>query len=194
MQGSRRVPLESAHPARTFWIAALAVLLIDQVSKYAVRATLTPGESIKLIEDVFHLTYVRNVGAAFGLFPGRQPFFIATSLLVLFAVAVFWRRAKPTAWPIALALGLIAGGAFGNLIDRAWLGKVTDFFYFVPIDFPVFNVADMGIVIGVGILMVWLLFGPEEIASPDSAEQLEAAEPATESATQPTPDDREADS
>jgi signal peptidase II len=76
-----------------------------------------------------------------------------------------WRKARPSYWPVVVALGLITGGAVGNLIDRAIVGKVTDFLYFAAIDFPVFNIADSALIVGVGILIVWLLFGPE----PDAA-------------------------
>jgi signal peptidase II len=119
-------------------------------------------QSARLIPHVLNLTYVRNEGAAFGLFPGRQPIFIVTSCLVLFVIAAFWRRSRPVQWPVVVALGLVTAGAVGNLIDRLVLGYVTDYFEFGFVEFPVFNVADSCIVIGVAILMFWILFGPEE--------------------------------
>ncbi len=130
-------------------------------------------QSVRFVPHLLHLTYVRNEGAAFGLFPGRQPVFIVTSALVLFVIAAFWRRTHPVQWPVVIALGLVTAGAVGNLIDRVVLGYVTDFFEFGFIEFPVFNVADSCIVIGVAILMFWILFGPEE------AEEAEADENAT---------------
>ena len=102
-------------------------------------------QSTLLVPGLLKLTYVRNIGAAFGLFPGRQPVFIFTSLLVLFVVAAFWRRARPTQWPVVIALALVTAGAVGNLIDRIVLGYVTDFFEFGFMEFPVFNVADSAI-------------------------------------------------
>lgn len=149
------------HSAATFWVVALMVLALDQAVKTIVRSSMFEGQSIPVIPEVFHLTFVRNVGAAFGLLPGYQPIFIVTSCVVLFTIAAYWRRARPTAWPIVVALGLIAGGALGNLYDRASLGKVTDIFDFAAIDFPVFNIADVAIVTGVGILIAWLLLVPE---------------------------------
>jgi len=143
-------------------------------------------QSVRLIPHVLHLTYVRNEGAAFGLFPGRQPVFIVTSFLVLFVIAAFWRRTRPAQWPVVIALGLVAAGAVGNLIDRVVLGYVTDFFEFGFIEFPVFNVADSCIVVGVAILMFWILFGPEESSDADVAEdapqtvQNDAPAPATD--------------
>ncbi len=161
MQDSRRNPLELAHPGRLFLVVAIGTLVLDQASKALVRASLVPGESVKLIPGFLNLTFVNNVGAAFGLFPGRQPVFMATSLLVLFVIAAYWRRAHPREWPAVLALGLVCAGAVGNLIDRAVLGRVTDFFEFGFVQFPVFNVADMAILTGVGILAFWILFGPQ---------------------------------
>jgi signal peptidase II len=126
-----------------------------------VRAEMPTGMSIGLIPHVIRLTSVRNTGAAFGLFPGGQPLFVLTSLFVLFVIAAYWRRARPVEWPIVIALAMVTAGALGNLIDRAVIGRVTDFFEFAFVSFPVFNVADMGIVGGVGVLMAWILFGPE---------------------------------
>lgn len=178
MQKSRRVPLGTAHPARLFWSIATAILIADQVTKYLIRTMRAPGESSVLIPGFLDLTHVRNAGAAFGLFPGRQPIFVATSAVVMVVIAAYWRRARPTEWPIVVAMGAISAGAIGNLVDRITLGLVTDFLAFSFVDFPVFNIADMGIVLGVGILVSWLLFGPEpghheafqgsEEAGPDS--------------------------
>jgi len=157
----------------------------DQVAKYFARVNLVEGVTIPLVPHVLNLTYVHNMGAAFGLFPGRQPVFIATSCFVLFAVAAYWRRAKPREWPVVVALGMVTAGALGNLIDRALSGPVTDFlqFAFLP-EFPVFNIADMGIVCGVGVLALWILFAIEpeqEAGSADAdASGVEAA-PATDS-------------
>lgn len=120
-----------------------------------------PGELRSFLPGFIDLTYVRNIGAAFGLFPGRQPVFIAVSLVVLVVIAGYWRRARPNLAIIIVALALITAGAVGNLIDRAVIGRVTDFLSFAFVDFPVFNVADAAIVTGTAILIVWLLFAPE---------------------------------
>lgn len=161
MQGSRRVPLDLAHPGRVFILTAAAVLVIDQLTKFVVRSTMALEAHVPLWQNVFRLTYVHNPGAAFGLFPGGRPVFILTTMLVLFVVAAYWRRVRPTQWPVVIALALVTAGALGNLIDRAALGFVTDFFDFNLIDFPVFNVADSAVVVGVIMLMGWILFGPE---------------------------------
>ena len=207
MQGSRRVPLDLAHPGRVFILTAAAVLVIDQLAKFVVRSTMALEAHVPLWQNVFRLTYVHNPGAAFGLFPGGRPVFILTTMLVLFVVAAYWRRVRPTQWPVVIALALVTAGALGNLIDRAALGFVTDFFDFNLIDFPVFNVADSAVVVGVIMLMGWILFGPEpsggrttggsvvadasaepdEDASPQAGADIESPSPAETPVAPPAP-------
>lgn len=160
VQGSRRAALELRRPALVFWTLAAGIVALDQATKAVIRARLAPGESVTLLDGIMNLTHVRNVGAAFGLLPGGRFLFIGTSLFVLLVVAAYWRRARPAEWPVVIALALVCSGALGNLIDRTLAGRVTDFFEFAFIEFPVWNVADAAIVVGVGILSAWLLFGP----------------------------------
>jgi signal peptidase II len=136
--------------------------VIDQVTKALARTHLVSGQPVLVLAHVLNLTYVHNEGAAFGLFPGRQPVFIATSCFVLFVIAAYWRRAHPREWPVVIALAMVCAGALGNLIDRVVLGRVTDFFEFAFVEFPVFNVADMAIIGGVVVLALWILFPSEE--------------------------------
>lgn len=162
--------LRLKRPALTFWAIALGVLAIDQITKWLVRARIEPGDLYPVFGEFLQLTYVRNTGAAFGMFAGKRFIFIFTTLLVLAFIAAYWRRSRPKAWPIVIALGLVTSGATGNLIDRASTGRVTDFLYVKFIDFPVFNVADSAISVGVVILMAWLLFGPEDHAGGEPVE------------------------
>lgn len=167
VQGSGRVPaLGLAHPGRVFIATASAILVCDQIAKAGARASLHLSQPVTLVPGLVRLSLVHNTGAAFGLFPGGRPVFVLTSLLVLFAIAAYWRRAKPAQWPVVIALAMIAGGSVGNLIDRAIVGQVTDFFEFTFASFPVFNIADMGILGGVAVLMVWILFGPQPAEQP----------------------------
>jgi signal peptidase II len=164
----------------------MSFLVIDQITKAVVRATMHVGDSFGgFIPFLINLTYVRNSGAAFGLFPGQRPVFLLTSALVLFVIAAYWRRARPHQWPVVIALAMIAGGSVGNLIDRALVGHVTDFFEFAFVQFPVFNVADIGIVGGVGVLMAWVLFGPEP---PAAASETDDAEPCADTVADAVPD------
>lgn len=179
VQGRRRVTLELPRPGRVFVAVGIAWLALDQVTKVIVRSVMYPGQSVKnIIPHVIDLTFVRNSGAAFGLFPGQRPVFLLTSLLVLFVIAAYWRRARPRQWPVVVAFALVAGGSIGNLIDRAIVGYVTDFFEFAFVEFPVFNFADIGLITGVAVLMVWILFGPEpeSVATQPSAPAMGADE------------------
>lgn len=113
-----------------------------------------------MIPGIFDIAHVSNAGAAFGMLPGRRPLFIAVSLLMLAAVALYWWRERPKTWPVVIPLGLVVGGAIGNLIDRLFVGRVTDLLAFSFFS-PVFNLADSAIFVGVAALMIWVLFGPQ---------------------------------
>jgi signal peptidase II len=146
---------------RPFLLAALAVVGLDLATKLLVYDTLPLGQTSRLLlGDWVRLTYIHNAGAAFGLFQGSRWFFVGVSVLsgvILCALALSGRYRDP--WILA-AFGLILGGALGNLIDRLWLGVVIDFID-VGIGarrWPVFNVADMGVTVGVGLLALRLLF------------------------------------
>lgn len=136
-------------------LTSAAVVVVDQVTKAIVRTVMRPGETVAVIDGFISLSYVRNVGAAFGLLRGQRPIFIFTALAVLAGVVLFTRAMRPTGLFAPLALGLVGGGALGNLIDRVLFGRVTDF---IDVHFwPVFNAADSAIVMGVGLLSFWLL-------------------------------------
>ncbi len=134
---------------------AAGLLALDQWSKWLVMTKMVEGESIPLVDSVFFLTYVRNPGAAFGMLPYKTAFFVAVTLAVLVGIVLFLRRMPEGKVLLKTGLALQVGGAVGNLIDRIRFGHVIDFFDFRV--WPVFNVADIGIVIGVGILFIELL-------------------------------------
>lgn len=133
------------------WLIAALTLGADQLTKLLVVRTFTPGESLPLIPHVVHLTYIHNTGAAFGMLKGQQALFIGLSLVVVGWIARELLTKPSMARTAAWACGLVAGGAVGNLIDRVRLGYVIDF-----IDlrvWPVFNVGDSAITIGVALLL-----------------------------------------
>ncbi len=139
------------------WVAVLAILA-DQASKAYVVRHLGLYESwapLGDLEQVFRFTYVRNTGAAFGLFPQGGALFLGVAVIVSAVILYYYRQVSSEGWLIRLALGLQLGGALGNVIDRVRLGYVVDFLDVWR--WPVFNVADSCIVIGVGLLMLLML-------------------------------------
>lgn len=140
------------------FVLPLAVVILDQFSKYIVVEKMALGESIPIIEEVFHLTYILNPGAAFGMFAHNRLFFIAIAVIVIGIIIWARREILASPWEVKAGCGLFLGGAIGNLIDRARQGLVIDFFDFRI--WPVFNIADIAICIGVG-LIIWNLLKTE---------------------------------
>lgn len=147
-----------------FIIGLVILVALDQITKWLAVVKLKPIHDIPIIEGVFHLTYVENRGAAFGMLQGKHLFFIVVTLVVVAFVSIYYFKLpmeKKYHW-MRLALILLISGAIGNLIDRVRLNYVIDFLYFKLIDFPVFNVADICVVIGVSILSIFILLTPDE--------------------------------
>lgn len=140
------------------FVLPLAVVILDQFSKYIVVENMALGESIPIIEEVFHLTYILNPGAAFGMFAHNRLFFIAIAVIVIGIIIWARREILASPWEVKAGCGLFLGGAIGNLIDRARQGLVIDFFDLRI--WPVFNIADIAICIGVG-LIIWNLLKTE---------------------------------
>lgn len=141
-----------------FFVFGLAFLVLDQVTKELVRNTLgVSGEKISAIPGVLNLLYVENRGAAFGIMEGATNYFVISAAVVTIAVLAYLFYNKQHRWPEVIALSMLTSGAIGNVIDRVMHGYVTDFFATAFIDFPVFNVADIGITCGC-ILFVIMLF------------------------------------
>ena len=145
--------------------ASLIILILDLATKIAIDTHLSYADRIPIIPGFFYLTHVRNTGAAFGLFSDapqvyRLTFFISVSLIAVGIIISFYRKLSPGDRLAALALGLILGGAVGNLIDRIFRQEVIDFLHFRlwrGYSWPDFNVADSAIVVGVGFLVLELL-------------------------------------
>jgi signal peptidase II len=150
------------HTLRSFFSAyslpvfiALGVLILDQISKNLILTNLHAGQSIPLIEGVFHLTFLQNTGIAFSLFQHSNTFFLILSACIILGLIYALIQTPSTEKLTQSLLGVIIGGALGNLTDRLFLGYVVDF-----IDFriwPVFNIADSGVTLGVIglILILW---------------------------------------
>lgn len=137
-----------------FIAVSLLAFLLDQASKILIMDTMIRGQSIPVIENIFHITYIHNPGAAFGLLANRTAFFIVVSLLAIAGAIIFYRKLGVRRGITPVALGLIVGGALGNLADRIRFGEVVDFLDFRI--WPVFNLADSAIVVGAGLLAIIL--------------------------------------
>jgi signal peptidase II len=130
--------------------AAGAILTVDQVTKAVVRGLMEVDQYFPGPEWPLRLHYVTNTGAAFGILQGQVAFLIFTSLIGMAAIAYYFFT-RPTGQPEAVALGMMLGGAAGNLVDRLRLGEVTDFLSFPH--YPSFNVADASIVMALALLV-----------------------------------------
>jgi len=144
------------------WVAA--IVICDQITKAIVDRTMSLYDSIQIIDGLFNLTYVRNTGAAFGIFAGshevfRRPFLIGVSIVAIGFILAMLRRLREDATGLAVALAFILGGAIGNLIDRIVYGEVIDFLdvYWSTYHWPAFNIADSFITIGVTITLFYLV-------------------------------------
>jgi signal peptidase II len=167
-----QTPRTRGFPVRGLLFLGLAVLVVvaDQITKRLAEDRLRPQRSVPIVDDVLRLTYVENRGAAFGLLQDQTLFFVLVGLVVIAVIAASYRYLPRSGFLLHLALGLQLGGAIGNLVDRARQGYVVDFvdFGYHANWWPVFNVADSAIVVGVALLALNAL-------SPSPAEQSASA-------------------
>lgn len=140
------------------WFILMALIVfVDQLTKYLTVFYLKPVDTLPLIQDVLHLTYVENRGAAFGMLSENRWVFMTVSIVAILLLVVYLIWKKPKDKWVCLSLSFIIGGGIGNMIDRVALGYVVDMIDFRLIHFAVFNVADSFVCVGAGILMVWLI-------------------------------------
>jgi signal peptidase II len=148
-----------------YWIIALVVLLLDQWTKWLVVTRMKIADVIPVWGDFFSLTSHRNRGAAWGILQDQRMFFIIITIVVVIGIIYYLlRMLREGRKLMPLALSLLLGGALGNFIDRVRLGEVVDFLHFVfdfrvigipfVYDFPIFNIADSGIVVGISIVFL----------------------------------------
>ncbi len=143
-----------------FLFFVLIIIFLDQYSKFLIIAKMKPFTSVPIIENIFHITYVQNKGAAFGFLQNKILFFIFVTIIVTVVILfLLWKtRNKDNFSLFHFSIILQLGGAIGNLVDRVRLGYVVDFFDFRI--WPVFNIADISIVIGVIILSWYVIKNP----------------------------------
>jgi signal peptidase II len=154
-------------------IAAAVALILDVASKWFVARTMYPGESRPLIGDLVRITLVRNSGSAFGFFSGQRATLVLISVLAILLLGYLIVRSRERSSVSLISLGLVLGGALGNLVDRVRVGKVVDFLDvgFGRHRWPVFNVADACVTVGVVILAVSLYTGGDRAAGKRSEEE-----------------------
>lgn len=139
-----------------YLLLIVGVLVLDRLVKIAVSTNMTPGQSIPVIESIFHITYVRNSGAAFSMLQGHPLLLIIVPGIVI-AIGIIFVLVKYREYnrTFMASVSLICGGGLGNLTDRMAQGYVTDMFDFRI--FPVFNVADICVCVGCGLLMLYMI-------------------------------------
>ncbi|MFD2116204.1 signal peptidase II [Paenibacillus yanchengensis] len=141
-----------------YYIIAIIVLVIDFITKLVIKTQLNLGDEISVIGNFFLITSHRNRGAAFGILQDQRTFFIIITVIIVAGLIWYTQVMRKTgAHPRLLSgLGLVLGGAIGNFIDRARFGEVVDFFKFNfgSYGFPIFNIADSAIVIGVALILL----------------------------------------
>lgn len=141
------------------------VFIIDQLVKHLVVSTMHLGQSLPVIKGIFHITYVLNPGAAFGMLEHQRWFFILVALAAVLLGAAFYKKLQQESFLMRSGAGLLLGGAVGNLADRIQSGLVVDFLDFRI--WPVFNIADIAICAGAGILIfdIWQRRNEDDICS-----------------------------
>ena len=171
LPGSARVQRDASELPlkRQPWTAVLlpataaVVVVLDQVTKHLVRTNLLPGESWHIAEwlrPVIQVTHVTNTGVAFGMFQGLGVVSAVISAAISVFIIVYQRQIPAEHWPMRLTLGLMLGGALGNLVDRVLKGYVVDFIdlNFWPLQgFPVWNVADSAVTVGTCVLLLLMI-------------------------------------
>jgi signal peptidase II len=153
-----------------YYVYALLIIIVDQATKWIIKSKLTLGEARSVIGDFFLITSHRNRGAAWSILQGQRWFFLIITIVVVVGVIVYLQRMRREGRKLmCAALCLLLGGALGNFIDRALYGEVVDFLQFnfrfslfgkdIDYTYPIFNVADSAIVIGVLLILAEALFG-----------------------------------
>ena len=139
-----------------------AIIALDQLAKLLVTAFLDNSATVQVIPYLFDFVYVKNTGAAFSMLSGKTGFLGIISVLFCIGVILYWCKKKPEHPLLKTSLTLLFAGAFGNAIDRIFRGFVVDFISTAFMEFPVFNVADISIVFGAILLMIYIMFFEKE--------------------------------
>ncbi len=145
-------------------LVTLAVVLVDFLTKLLVKTSMELGESFSVIPGLFNFTYVLNKGAAWGMLADKRWIFMSFSIIAILLLVFVLYKWNDTPKLPRIALSLVLGGGIGNMIDRIFNGSkmfdgaVVDFIETAFMDFPVFNVADCAVCIGVALLVIYMIF------------------------------------
>jgi len=148
--------------SRKVYIISILIFLIDQLSKSLISTYLKLNEGISIIQDFFYIRYINNYGASWGILENNRTLLIILSLIAIIILLRYMYSFKKTKLNM-YAFGFLLGGILGNLADRLLYGYVKDFFDFIIFnyDFPIFNIADIFIVLGVIMLIISILCGSD---------------------------------
>lgn len=141
-----------------WFLIIIGTIVLDQLTKWLAVEFLTKVDTVPIIKDVLHLTYLENTGAAFGILKNNRWVFILISTLAIFAIIFYIVKYPPENRWLGTGLAFFAGGGIGNMIDRVFLGYVVDFIDFRLIDFAIFNVADSFVCIGAALMVIYIFF------------------------------------
>lgn len=143
-----------------YYIITLLIVLLDQVTKWMIVKKMELGESVQVIENFLYITSHRNRGAAWGILQNQMWFFYIITAIVIVALIVYIQKLKNNQKLLGIALSLMLGGAIGNFIDRLFRKEVVDFIdtWIFTYHYPIFNIADSALVIGVILVTIYMLF------------------------------------
>ena len=160
----------------TYSVIILVGIILDQLTKWLSKEYLTRVSTVPIIEDVLHLTYLENRGAAFGSFQDMPWVFNSVSTVAIIAIALYLYLGHARWGLQAISLSMILSGGIGNMIDRISLGYVVDFIDFRLIDFAIFNGADSFVCVGAGLLILSLILEIADEARAEKAKKLSSPE------------------
>lgn len=143
-------------------IVSILIIIADQIVKYFVASGMRVGDTAFSALNIFDITYVQNEGAAFSILSGKLSLLSLISVVFCIGVIVYWIKKKPTHPLLCAALTIMFAGAFGNAIDRIFRGFVVDYIRTTFINFPVFNIADIGITVGAALLVIYVILFDKE--------------------------------
>lgn len=148
-----------------YYMLALLVIFLDQLTKWMVIQKMGYGESIEVIKNLFYITSTRNSGAAWSMLEGQMLFFYIITIIVVIGLVYYIQKMAKQNVLIGVSLALILGGAIGNFIDRLFRKEVVDFIqtYIFSYPFPIFNVADTSLTIGVVLLIIYMFLQEKQV-------------------------------